>query len=105
MVLLAGLLAACSPPKVTFEADPAMWLAEDGATRIYLLGTMHALLAATDWDRGKVAQAVAASDELVMELSPREVSAAREASQSLDPPRQDGGRVGTERDSQGRSRW
>src|SRR3546814_14018287 len=85
MVRLAGLLAACSPPKVTFDADPAMWLAEDGDTRIYLLGTMHALPAATDWDRGKVAQAVAGSDELVMELSPPELSAASEEFQSLAP--------------------
>src|SRR3546814_3955266 len=62
-----------------------MWLAEDGDTRIYLLGTMHALPAATDWDRGKVAQAVAESDELVMELSPTELSAASEEFQRLAP--------------------
>src|SRR3546814_18358982 len=46
---------------------------------------MHALPAATDWDRGKVAQAVAESDELVMELSHTELSAASEEFQRLAP--------------------
>src|SRR3546814_13697801 len=47
--------------------------------------TMHALAAATDWERGKGAQAVAESDELVMELSPTELSAASEEFQRLAP--------------------
>ncbi|WP_255247012.1 TraB/GumN family protein [Sphingopyxis sp. GW247-27LB] len=85
--LFACLLAACSPPKVTFDAHPAMWLAEDGDTRIYLLGTMHALPESTDWDRGKVAEAVAAADELVMELSPEELAAAGEEFERLAPRR------------------
>jgi uncharacterized protein YbaP (TraB family) len=85
--LFACLLAACSPPKVTFEAHPAMWLAEDGDTRIYMLGTMHALPGSTDWDRGKVAEAIAAADELVMELSPAELAAAGEEFQRLAPRR------------------
>jgi uncharacterized protein YbaP (TraB family) len=83
--LLACLLAACSPPAVTFDATPAMWLAEDGDTRIYLLGTMHALPENTDWNRGRIAAAAAASDELVMELSPAELSAASEEFQRLAP--------------------
>ena len=85
--LFACLLAACSPPQVTFDAHPAMWLAEDGDTRIYLLGTMHALPESTDWDRGKVAEAVAAADELVMELSPEELAAAGEEFERLAPRR------------------
>ena len=64
-----------------------MWLAEDGDTRIYLLGTMHALPESTDWDRGKVAEAVAAADELVMELSPEELAAAGEEFERLAPRR------------------
>ncbi|MGV1682739.1 TraB/GumN family protein [Sphingopyxis sp. NJF-3] len=85
--LFACLLAACSPPQVTFDAHPAMWLAEDGDTRVYLLGTMHALPESTDWDRGKVAEAVAAADELVMELSPEELAAAGEEFERLAPRR------------------
>jgi uncharacterized protein YbaP (TraB family) len=53
-----------------------MWLAEDGDTRIFLLGTMHALPEGTEWAGGPVGQAIAAADELVMELSPAEVAKA-----------------------------
>ncbi len=83
--LVACLLTACSPREETLEAHPAMWLAEDEDTRIYLLGTMHALPGNTRWDGGKVAEAAAASDELVMELSPRELAAAGEEFARLAP--------------------
>lgn len=53
-----------------------MWLVEDSDTRIYMLGTMHALPRGTDWDDGKVAGAIAAADELMLELSPAELSTA-----------------------------
>lgn len=53
-----------------------MWLAEDDDTRIFLLGTMHALPEGTAWTGGPVGQAIAAADELVMELSPAEVAKA-----------------------------
>ena len=61
--LLPLLLAACGS-QPTVEARPAMWLVEDGDTHVYMLGTMHALPAGTDWDGGKVATAVAAADEI-----------------------------------------
>jgi Uncharacterized protein conserved in bacteria len=83
--LFACLLAACSPNKETLEAHPAMWLAEDEDTRIYLLGTMHALPQHIDWDGGKVAEAVAAAGELIMELSPDELAAAGEEFARLAP--------------------
>lgn len=60
-----------------------MWLVQDDDTRIYLLGTMHALPRGTDWDDGAVAQAIAASDALIMELSPRELAAAGAMFQTL----------------------
>ena len=53
-----------------------MWLVADPDTRIYLLGTMHALPRGTDWHGGKVAEAMRAADALVMELSPDELAAA-----------------------------
>ena len=62
-----------------------MWLVKDADTRIYLLGTMHALPPGTDWDDGAVGQAMASADELMMELSPRELAAAGEMFQKLAP--------------------
>lgn len=53
-----------------------MWLVQDADTRIYILGTMHALPPRTEWATGPVADAIAAADELVMELSPAEVEKA-----------------------------
>ena len=62
-----------------------MWLVQDADTRIYLLGTMHALPPGTDWDDGAVGQAIASADELMMELSPRELAGAGEMFQKLAP--------------------
>lgn len=62
-----------------------MWLAEDDDTKIYILGTMHALPARTDWAGGKVAGAIASADELVMELSPAELARAGEIFAELAP--------------------
>lgn len=62
-----------------------MWLVEDDDTYIYMLGTMHALPRGTDWDDGKVAGAIAAADELVLELPPEELVAAGAIFQALAP--------------------
>ena len=62
-----------------------MWLADDGDTKIYLLGTMHALPEGTHWDEGRVAQAIDAADELILELSPKELDAAGAEFQRLAP--------------------
>lgn len=62
-----------------------MWLVADADTRIYMLGTMHALPRGTDWDDGAVGQAIASADELIMELSPRELAAAGTMFQTLAP--------------------
>jgi len=82
--LLPLLLAACGN-QPTVEARPAMWLVEDGDTHVYMLGTMHALPAGTDWDGGKVATAVAAADELMLELSPRQLAEAGRVFRELAP--------------------
>lgn len=83
--LLPFLLAACGTPEPPEPAQPAMWLIEDDDTRIFVLGTMHALPRATAWQDGKVGEAIAAADELVMELSPRELAAAGDVFQKLAP--------------------
>lgn len=62
-----------------------MWLVADDDTQIYMLGAMHALPRGTDWDGGKVADAIGSADELVMELSPRELAEAGAAFQVLAP--------------------
>lgn len=66
-------------------AKPAMWLVEDDDTRIYLLGTMHALPAGTDWDDGEVGKAIASADELILELSPDQLAAVGAEFQRLAP--------------------
>jgi len=75
----------CSTAEPEPQARPAMWLVEDADTRIYMLGTMHALPRGTDWDEGKVAGAIRDADELVMELSPAELAAAGEVFRKLAP--------------------
>lgn len=79
------LLAACHAGGDGAKARPALWLAEDADTRIYLLGTMHALPRGTDWNDGGVSDAIAAADELVLELAPRELARTSEAFHALAP--------------------
>ena len=62
-----------------------MWLVEDEDTRIYMFGTMHALPRGTDWDEGEVARAIAAADELILELPPAELAVAGQVFQELAP--------------------
>lgn len=85
VALLPCLLAACGTAEPARQAHPAMWLVADDDTRIYLLGTMHALPQGTDWGEGKVADAIRAADELILELSPTELAAAGGVFQKLAP--------------------
>lgn len=62
-----------------------MWLVEDADTRIYMLGSMHALPAGTDWNKGKVAAVVASADELMLELSPQQLAEAGDVFRTLAP--------------------
>ncbi|MEI4507561.1 TraB/GumN family protein [Sphingopyxis sp. CCNWLW253] len=62
-----------------------MWLVADDDTRIYLLGTMHALPRGTDWDDGEVANAIRSADELILELPPAELAVAGDVFQRLAP--------------------
>lgn len=60
-----------------------MWVVEDHDTRVYMLGTMHALPRGTEWDDGPVASAIDAADELVLELAPAQLAAAGDVFQKL----------------------
>lgn len=50
------------------DADPALWVMRDADTTIYLFGTMHVLRANITWFDDAVAEALAASSELRIEM-------------------------------------
>ena len=71
--LSSGPLLALAPepaqvvaPSIA-EPRPALWRLSDEDTTIYLFGTVHALPDGLDWNRGAVADAFEAADELVLE--------------------------------------
>lgn len=72
-VLAAFALSAGVPLRAENEAPPpvapALWVIGDADTTIYLFGTIHALPQGVDWNRGKVANAFAASETLVTEVA------------------------------------
>lgn len=76
LVLLAALLAlaACAPR--ARPAAPPLWAVRDGDTTIYLFGSIHALDGRQDWLRGRVADALGASDAVVLEIPPGAVERA-----------------------------
>jgi len=52
-----------------YEPDPAIWLLEDDDTKIYLLGTVHALPAGFRWRSARLDEIVEQADELIVESS------------------------------------
>ena len=50
------------------DGDPAMWVARDDDTTIYLFGTFHLLDGCIDWFNDEVRTAFDRSNELVMEI-------------------------------------
>jgi uncharacterized protein YbaP (TraB family) len=75
-LLLALLLGGCErAPDVT--ARPALWRVADRDTTIWLFGSIHALPPGVAWQTPAVAQAVAASDTLILEVPPADDGAAR----------------------------
>ena len=91
-VLAAALcLTACSAAPEAGPATPALWVVKDDDTTIYLFGTVHQLPRGTQWDGAAVGRAIAAADELVLELTPAEMAAApaafaRHATDSREGP-------------------
>jgi uncharacterized protein YbaP (TraB family) len=64
----ALLGAAPAPQAVAPQGHPAMWKVTDKDTIIYLFGTFHLLPQGRDWRTPAFDKALAASDELVMEV-------------------------------------
>lgn len=66
-------LSACKgndlPP---MQATPALWLVSDDDTKIYVMGSMHALPRHIVWNDGLISQSIAEADKLVLELSPQQ---------------------------------
>ena len=61
-LVLAG---PATPPRI---ADPALWMVRDADTVVWLFGTVHALPHGLRWFDGRVRDAFARSDTLVLEL-------------------------------------
>lgn len=60
----------------TAPAGPALWSVSDEDTTIYLFGTVHALRPDVDWYKPYVAEALAASGEVVTEVDMEKMAAA-----------------------------
>lgn len=76
---LLGWLSLASPVAAPAVLTPALWVASDGDTTIWLFGTVHQLRPGTPWLGGPVAKAFADSDMLVLEIpepTPDEMAAA-----------------------------
>ncbi len=76
---LLGWLSLASPVVAPAALTPALWVARDGDTVIWLFGTVHQLRPGTPWLTGAVADAFAGSDMLVLEIpepTPDEMAAA-----------------------------
>ena len=57
-----------------YEPDPAIWLVQDEDTRIYLLGTIHALPEGFRWRSARLDGIVAEADELIVETSDEDLA-------------------------------
>ncbi|KQN00387.1 TraB/GumN family protein [Sphingomonas sp. Leaf25] len=83
--LAAALLywvALASPLAAPLPLTPALWVARGNGATVWLFGTVHQLRPAMPWLTGRVAQAFAASDTLLLELvapTPVETAAALSA--------------------------
>ncbi|WP_122464400.1 TraB/GumN family protein [Brevundimonas lutea] len=60
---------AVAAPATATTADPALWVVRDADSTIYLFGTVHLLRPEVDWRSDKVDAALAASDELWLEIA------------------------------------
>ena len=58
--------AAGAPPKLP-DADPALWVAKDADTTVYLFGTFHMLDGKQEWFNDEVKRAFDASSEVMLE--------------------------------------
>lgn len=78
-IALTLLTAACSRPRPTIEARPALWRVADKDTTIWLFGSIHALPPEVRWQTPEVMRAIDAADTLILEIAPADPAAARAA--------------------------
>jgi uncharacterized protein YbaP (TraB family) len=64
--ILVALAMLCAPPAAL--AAPKLWKVSDGASTVYLYGSVHALKPTMDWDTPEVDAALAQSHELWLEI-------------------------------------
>ena len=67
------------PPRPQPEPRPAIWLLQDADTKIYLFGTVHILPPGFRWRSAAVNEVIRQADELVLEVSEREMMADMES--------------------------
>ncbi|MEN2749069.1 TraB/GumN family protein [Sphingomonas sp. T9W2] len=78
-------LSLASPVAAPAALAPALWVARDGDTTIWLFGTVHQLRRGTPWLTGPVAKAFADSDVLTLEIAPTTPDAMTEALVKVTP--------------------
>lgn len=81
--LLFSSCQASGPAPET--ARPALWLVSDADSKIYLLGSMHALPRHLNWDQGVISTAIDEADFLVLELAPKQSALAGQIFSELAP--------------------
>ena len=83
-------LSACAFPTTTLAQEapsgPALWVAQDEDTTIYLFGTVHVLPEGLDWLQPTVAEALASSDQFVSEIDTSQIPEFDPASGNPPPP-------------------
>lgn len=84
---LLGWLSLASPIAAPAALAPALWVARDADTTIWLFGTVHQLRAGTPWLTGPVATAFADSDALTLEIAPVKPDAMAQALVAVAPVR------------------
>lgn len=84
---LLGWLSLASPIAAPAALAPALWVARDGDTTIWLFGTVHQLRPGTPWLTGPVARAFADSDALTLEIAPTTPDAMAQALVAVTPVR------------------
>ncbi|MFD1035545.1 TraB/GumN family protein [Sphingomonas hankookensis] len=87
ILALLGWLSLASPVAAPAALAPALWVARDGDTVIWLFGTVHQLRAGTPWLSGAVARAFASSDVLTLEIAPTDPAAMAAALVAVAPVR------------------
>lgn len=68
LLAIAALVTTGLPAPAPAGARPALWVARDADTTVWLFGTVHELRPGIAWLTGPVAEAFRASDTLILEL-------------------------------------